>query len=141
MGKTPGSRCRRNRRSPGGIGLVTWAESDPHHEEPGRPGHGRLHRRQPEANRRGIPHPREWDLWHAMHLIRDVAYELAPNPQEGPQQDTPSTSSNIHLDLNALQELMEPAIDAPHHPSKGAQGASWTGWCGERPDSPNKTDR
>ena len=54
-----------------------------------------------ETNRHGIPHPRGWDLDHALQLIRDLAYALSEAGNEIPR--------DIHL--RVAQELLELAVD------------------------------
>lgn len=36
----------------------------------------------PESNRNNIPHARAWDLGHAVHVMRDVAYAIEKFPGE-----------------------------------------------------------
>ena len=55
----------------------------------------------PESNRNGIPHARDWDTGHAMHLIRDVALSLDEVHEDLPE--------GFHATI--LQDLLEFTIE------------------------------
>ena len=52
-------------------------------------------RAPPESNRNNIPHARTWDLGHAVHLMRDVAYAIEKSPGEM----SPAAQKQALLDL------------------------------------------
>ena len=56
----------------------------------------------PETNRHGIPHAQGWELDHAMHLIRDLAYAVNEAREEIPPE----------VQIKVLQELLDIAVDA-----------------------------
>ena len=49
----------------------------------------------PETNRNGIPHAKDWQLDHAVHLIRDVAYAIEKHPGDMP----PEAQAKALMDL------------------------------------------
>ncbi len=51
----------------------------------------------PESNRNGIPHARDWDTGHAMHLVRDLEFAL-----DEARQDIPDS-----LYASAVRGLLE----------------------------------
>ena len=55
----------------------------------------------PETNRHGIPHAIDWDIGHAMHLVRDMALHLDAAQQEIPE----------YTRIRGLQELLNLAIE------------------------------
>ena len=55
----------------------------------------------PETNRHGIPHATGWDLGHAMHLVRDLAFHLDEARQEVPESTR----------LRVLQQVLNLAIE------------------------------
>ncbi len=56
----------------------------------------------PETNRHSIPHAQGWELDHAMHLIRDLAYAVNEAREEIPPE----------VQIKVLQELLDISIDA-----------------------------
>ena len=66
-------------------------------------------RQAPEHNQSNIPHARDWQLDHALHLIRDVAQAV----------NDPSATIPPTLSLITMQELLDLTIEAAllsHHP-------------------------
>ena len=49
----------------------------------------------PETNQNGIPHAKDWQLDHAVHLIRDVAYAIEKHPGDMP----PEAQAKALMDL------------------------------------------
>ena len=52
-------------------------------------------RAAPESNRNSIPHARTWDLNHAVHVMRDVAYAI----EKFPGEMSPAAQKRALLDL------------------------------------------